>query len=92
MRISRRRSTEKGSAMQMTHLWPRWAQSIATAIPVLPEVAAGAAACRSVCAHGKGWGNAGVARVGRALARRGESYATAGIGAVAHPRRPYPRA
>lgn len=52
----------------------------------------GAAACGSVCAHGKGWGSAGVARAGRALARRGESDAVAGVGAAAHPRRPYPRA
>ena len=34
-----RRSTENGSAIVMTHLYPRCAHSIATAMPVLPDVA-----------------------------------------------------
>ena len=39
MRMIFLRSTENGSAMQITHLYPRCAHAIATAIPVFPLVA-----------------------------------------------------
>ena len=39
IRISLRRSTEKGSAIVITQLYPRCAHTIATAIPVFPDVA-----------------------------------------------------